>query len=31
LEILERGRDLQIEDVERIAEIEQGRAARDRS
>lgn len=28
LEILERGRHLQIEDVERIAEIKQARAAR---
>lgn len=28
LEILERGRHLQIEDVDRIAEIKQGRAAR---
>ena len=31
LEILERGRHLQIEDVERIAEIKQARAARNRS
>ena len=31
LEILERGRHLQIEDVERIAAIKQARAARNRS
>jgi len=31
LEILERGRHLQIEDVERIAEIKRARAARNRS
>src|ERR1700704_6253119 len=31
LEILERGRHLQIEDVERIAEIKRGRAAKNRS
>jgi hypothetical protein len=31
LEILERGRHLQVEDVERIAEIKQSRAARNRS
>ena len=31
LEILERGRHLQIEDVERIAEIKQARAAKNRS
>jgi hypothetical protein len=31
LEILERGRHLQVEDVERIAEIKRARAARNRS